>query len=387
MERNWLTARHLVVAGLLLTFVLALAGCGGGGSSSSSAGNDSGGSGSSEGSGWDKPKVEAILKEATEPVKWTGPKEPSKAVPGKRIAVIPAFAAAEGLLAFDEGVKQAAEVLGWHETLIDGKGTPQGYSAAVDQAITENVDGVVLGAIAPSQIPTEMKALKKAGIPVVDYGTVEKPTEELWLGNIGLNVPKEAEWIAAAIAKETEGEGKIMLVQSKEFNDGNERTEFFREDIKTLCPGCEIANETDMTVGEIETKLGPKIGAVLQANPEINMIYAPYDAAVPPMVVAVKQAGLTDDVKIVSRGGAKQSSNYLRNGEVQVATIGEPNQWIGWEALDTLNRHYNNQKIDEEVTKSDPIKLLTKETAPPPGKYFEAPEVDWRKHYEELWGK
>jgi ribose transport system substrate-binding protein len=380
-----------LIVGVLASLCVGITACGGSGSSSSSgsttpATSEGESEGSSSESGYDEAKVEAILTAASAPAKWVGPKEPNPATPDKKITLIPTFAAAEGLQLFDEGVEDAAQALGWKVTLVDGKGTPQGYAAGVSQAITEGADGVVLGAIAPTQIPQELKQLKAAGIPVVDYGTVEEPTEELWLGNIGLDVPKEAEMLAASIAKESNGEAKLMVVVDKEYSDGNERTKFFLEDLKELCPGCEIVNETEMTVTEIETKLAPKIGSVLQANPEVNMIFSPFDAAVTPMIQAIKQAGLQDQVKIVSRGGFKQSTEYLRKKEIQVATIGEATQWIGWAALDTLQRHWNELPITEEVTKSDPLKLLTWDNAPKPGEYFEGEEAEYKRHYEELWG-
>jgi ribose transport system substrate-binding protein len=385
MDPGWRILRIPGIIGALVAISVAIAACGSGSSSSSSSSSSSASAESASASSYNVAKVSQILSAATAPAKWEGPTERDPAVPNKHIVAIPTFAAAEGLQIFDEGVNAAAKVLGWQIKLIDAKGTPAGASTAISQAITEKADGVVLGAIAPSQIPNQLKQLKAAGIPVVDYGTVEPPTEGLWVANIGLKVPQEAEQIAASIAKESNGKANLMLVQDKEYGDGNLRTEYFRKDIKELCSGCKISNETDMVVTEIETKLGPKIGAVLQANPGINMIYSPFDAAVPPMIQAIKQAGLDKQVKIVSRGGFKQSTEYLRKKEIQVATIGEATQWIGWEALDTLNRHYRKLTINDQVTKNDPLKLLTWENAPPPGKFFEGEEANYKQHYTELW--
>jgi len=194
--------RALLIVGLLASLALAITAFGGSDSSSSSSSSSSSTAATSEGEGegttsaggYDEAKVDAILTAATGPAKWVGPKEPNPALPDKTITLIPTFAAAEGLQLFDEGVEEAAKVLGWKVTLVDGKGTPQGYAAGVNQAITEGADGVVLGAIAPTQIPQELKQLKAAGIPVVDYGTVEEPTEELWLGNISTSPRKPKCW-------------------------------------------------------------------------------------------------------------------------------------------------------------------------------------------------
>ncbi|MBS1862098.1 MAG: sugar ABC transporter substrate-binding protein [Actinobacteria bacterium] len=395
MKRTWGLGRTVVLAAAILAAAIVVAACGGGGSSSSSGTTESESAGGSEatkseeasetGSGGEA-KVEKILGEAYAPAKWEGPTEKDPAAKGKHVALIMTLAAAEGEQLLQQGAETATKALGWKSTYIDGKGTPQGYEAGINQAITEGVDGVVLGAITPSLVPNGMKALKAAGIPVVVQSNVEEPKEGLWLGNIGYNPQKEAEFLAAFMAKESGGEAKIALLEDKEFGIVSQRAERFKPLLEELCSSCEIANETDMQVTELETKLGPKMGGVLQANPEVNYVYAPYDAAVPPIVAAIKQAGLQDSVKVVSYGGFKQSTEYLRKKEIQNADVANATQWQAWEAYDVLNRTFGGQKIPSNAWNTDPIKLLTWENAPAAGTYFEGDEAEFEQHYKELWG-
>jgi ribose transport system substrate-binding protein len=397
------TLRIALSALAILAMAALVAACGGGSSSSSSsstestaatenesseaAGGEEGGSGeeAAGGEGGDA-KVEEILTEAVAPAKWEGPTEKDPAASNKHIAVILTSAAAEGEQLIQAGAETATKALGWKSTYIDGKGTPQGYEAGISQAITEGVDAVFLAAITPSLVPNGMKALKAAGIPVITYSNVEEPKEELWIGNVGYDTQKEAEYLAAFVTKESGGEAKIALVEDKEYGIVAQRAERFKPLLEELCPGCEIVNETDMQVTELETKLTPKIAGVLQANPDVNYIYAPYDAAVPPMVAAIKQAGLTEDVKIVSYGGFKQSTEYLRKKEIQNGDVANATEWQAWEAYDVLNRTFNEQEVPENAFATDPIKLLTWDNAPPPGTHFEGDEAEFEKHYEELWG-
>ncbi|MBS1889197.1 MAG: sugar ABC transporter substrate-binding protein [Actinobacteria bacterium] len=395
MKRIWELGRVVMLVMAVLAAAILVAACGGGGSSSSpestapaesSAESESAESESSESGSGAEAKVEKILGEAYAPAKWEGPTEKDPAAKGKHVALIMTLAAAEGEQLLQQGAETATKALGWKSTYIDGKGTPQGYEAGINQAITEGVDGVVLGAVTPSLVPNGMKALKAAGIPVVVQSNVEKPREGLWLGNIGYNPRKEAEYLAAFMAKESGGEAKIALVEDKEFGIVAERAKQFRPLLEELCPSCEIINETEMQVTELETKLGPKMGGVLQANPEVNYVYAPYDAAVPPIVAAIKQAGLQNSVKIVSYGGFKQSTEYLRKKEIQNADVANATQWQAWEAYDVLNRTFNEQKVPSNAWATDPIKLLTWENAPPAGTYFEGDEAEFEQHYKELWG-
>ncbi|MGE0066755.1 MAG: sugar ABC transporter substrate-binding protein [Solirubrobacterales bacterium] len=384
-SRLW---RTLLLGALVVAVAVGLVACGGGddstGSSSTSSGEAT--SETSETSaGVDQAKVDELLDAAFAPGKWEGPKEPAPAPEGKSIVFIPTFAAAEGEVILQEGVETAAKALNWDLTVIDGKGTPQGYSAAIGQAITQKADGVIFGAIDPNLVLNQMKQLKAAGIPVVVQSNVSEPTEELWVANVGYRPQLEAEYLAAFLADESQGEAKVLLVEDSEFGIVAARAEAFKPALEELCSACEINAETEFSVTELETKLGPKIGAALQANPDVNYIYAPYDAAVPPMVAAIKQAGLQDEVKIISYGGFKQVTDYLRNQEITVATVANATQWQGWQAYDALIRHWDDLEINEEVTERDPIKLLTWENPPPPGQYFEG-DADYMAEYEKLWG-
>jgi ribose transport system substrate-binding protein len=395
--------RLAFVAAMILAAAILVSACGSSSSSSSSSTAESTGATENESSeaaggetgeeaegesasGWNEEKAEGVLANAFEPAKWEGPTEKDPAAPNKHVDVILTSAAAEGEQLIQAGAETATKALGWKSTYIDGKGTPQGYEAGIQQAITEGVDGVFLAAITPSLVPNGLKALKAAGIPVITYSNTEEPREELWIGNVGYDTQKEAEYLAAFVAKETKGEAKIALVEDKEYGIVAQRAELFKPALEELCPGCEIVNETEMQVTELETKLGPKIGAMLQANPEVNYIYAPYDAAVPPMVAAVKQAGLQESVHIVSYGGFKQSTEYLRKKEIQNGDVANATEWQAWEAYDILNRTFNEQEVPENAFATDPIKLLTWENAPPAGTHFEGQEAEFEKHYEELWG-
>jgi ribose transport system substrate-binding protein len=395
--------RAFLIIGMLAALSIFVAACGGGSSSSSSSepsasetsepaetaeasetsetAETSETSESSEGSA----EVEEVLAEATGPAKWEGPTEPDPAAPDKKILFILTVGGTEGQELVEDGGNAAAKAIGWNISYFRGEGTPQSYAEGISQAINEKVDGVVFSSITPSLIVNQMKELKAAGIPSVAISNTVEPEEELWLANIGYNPEKEAKFLAADIAKGSNGEAHIMTVNDKEFGVVEQRFEAFKKILPELCPKCTIEEETEMQVTELETKIGPKIGGLLQANPNVDYIYAPYDDAAVPMIAAVKQAGLQNEVQIVSYGGYKQSTEYIREGNVQSATIANAVPWQSWEALDVLNRHFTKKEIPQAALNTDPVKLITKESLPPAGQLFTGDEAEYEKHYEELW--
>jgi ribose transport system substrate-binding protein len=393
--------RVLMMFCLVAGISVLVAACGGGGSSSSSSSEPAEttessepaegaeesteeASEESEGSGGGG-EVEEIIAEATGPAKWEGPTEPDPAAPNKKILFITTVGGTTGQELIEEGATAAAKAIGWEVSIFNGEGTPASYAEGIAQAITERVDGVVTSSITPTLVINQMKELKAAGIPVVAISNTAEPVDEAWLANIGYNEEKEAKYLAAGIAQESGGDANIMMINDKEFGVVVDRFEAFKKILPEVCPDCEVSTETEMQVTELETKIGPKVGALLQANPDVNYIYAPYDDAAIPMIAAVKQANLQDDVKIVSYGGYDQSTDAIRKGEVQTMTIANAVPWQSWEALDVLNRHFTNKEIPQNALNTDPVKLLTKESVPPEGQYFTGEEAEYEKHYEELW--
>ena len=299
---------------MLLVFCLVagisvfVAACGGGGSSSSSSSEPSGGGESaetSEGSvasetaetaegsegGGGSAEIEEIIAEATGPAKWEGPTEPDPAAPKKKILFILTVGGTEGQELVEDGATPAAEALGWEVSFFNGKGTPSSYAEGIAQAITEHVDGVVFSSITPTLVINQMKELKAAGIPAVAISDTAEPVDETWLANIGYNEEKEAKFLAAGIAQESGGDANILMLDDKEFGVNVERFDAFKKVLPELCPECKIGHEDEFQVTELETKLEPKVAGLLQAYPESNYIYAPYDDSAIPMIAAVKQIG------------------------------------------------------------------------------------------------
>lgn len=389
MKPNLNFSRAMLGLGLLILLSVLVAACGGNSDSSAtgtsdgsaqSTGDQSGG----ESSSYDESKVNKILEEATGPAQWNGPTKPSPATPGKHIVIVDALSSTEGERIVDGGFEAAAKALGWTVSVIDGKGTPQGYAAGIEQALVENADGVMLNSIDPTLVLNQMRQVKAAGIPVVAFSNTVPPREGLWIANIGFNTAHESEILAAVFARESDGEAQVATFNAPEFGVVQQRFEHFVDSLGELCSGCAIVNETDFQGTEIETKLGPKVGATLQANPDVNWVWSGDDAFVPAMITGLKPAGL--EVQIASYGGSPQNIELIENGEYQVATIAIAFAWQGWEAADTLNRAFNGEKPDPKGTNTDPLKLLTKENLPPPGQHFEGTEANYEQHYEELWG-
>src|SRR5205823_3106278 len=90
----------------------------------------------------------ALIAASTAPVStWDGPTDGPPAQRGKFIVYPSQDQRNGGALGVGDGVKEACAALGWQFRLIDGQGTTNGQTAAIQQAIALKPDGIVLGTI------------------------------------------------------------------------------------------------------------------------------------------------------------------------------------------------------------------------------------------------
>src|SRR5215472_5876184 len=78
---------------------------------------------------------------------WDGPTDGPKAVKDKSIVYVSLTQNSSGNADSARGAAEAAKVLGWKFTLMDGKGTATGGADALAQAIAPKPDAIILGTV------------------------------------------------------------------------------------------------------------------------------------------------------------------------------------------------------------------------------------------------
>jgi ribose transport system substrate-binding protein len=370
-----LTAIALLVMGIA-------SGCG---SSSDSSGSTEA-SESGGGGGADVTAAEAAVKKATADITaWTGPESSPPMVKGKSFVVVPCSLAAEGCARQAEGFIDAAETVGWTTKMIDPQGDINKTNAAIEQAITLGADGIFLVSVDPKTVSGTLAEARKDGILVIDAGAggpQSKPSPTGLNHEVSLHGPEEGEMVANFIIADSDGKANIALINDSEFATVVERVETTKKVIEG-CSGCTISQEIDIPVTSVGTTLGSRVKSLLQANPEIDYVWSPYDSAANDIVQAIVEAGEQDSVGVTSFNGNSQNLEYIREGQAQRADVGEALEWAGWAGADDFNRIFHNQ--EPPANDGVPAKLFIKSNLPAPGEAFEG-DFDFRKKYEEIWG-
>jgi len=326
-------------------------------------------------------------------MEWNGATEGPIAPKGKLIYGIPCALAATGCARLIEGVKEAADYLGWTFKTGDPNGDPAKASALIQQATDAHADAIVLGAIEPKQIAGALANARKAGIIVVNtaggrqYGT----TNESYFSAPG--VPKDPLGVQADVNfrgldqgralgafMALNGDAKVVMFETPEYPTNVERANGVKEEI-AKCSTCKILARTTFTTQELLTNLGAKTQSYLRSNPSANWLFMNYDNGATAAIAEMKQPG-AKKVKVTSVNGDEANIKMVLDGE-QAATVGTPLKWEGWEGVNEVIRLMNGQRalmLDDLV----PYKLITKENAAQFPNGFEG-DIDFRAKYKELW--
>lgn len=397
----------MAACALALVLALALSACGGSSSSSSSGGStassESGGSGeegggpsssetfsdysSKNGIAGAKEYLKKVGTESNIDFESFMPKASPPAAEGKKVAVILNGSEAEGAVRASEGMEKAGEALGWDVEVIDGQLDPNVQSQAINSAVTNQVDGIVLDSIAPVTVGGAVQEALNDGIQVV---TAFNPgaSEEMKgvFGDASNGTYEGGLALGAWISVHSDNAGRVVDVPDSSLTLTKARAAGVEAGIKEFCPGCEVLATQQNDIAAMATKLPSQTAADIArfGTKDLYMV-APFDAAASFMIQGAKDAK-APYFPIVSMDGNSEALEAIKDKNYLAATWAAAAEWMGWEALDQLNRAFAEEEPEGENGNAIvPSLLIDESNVPKSGGNWE-PAFDYQAAYEKLWG-
>lgn len=274
---------------------------------------------------------------------------------GQNVWLISCSQAGEGCSAPAEGAEEAAAVVGWDLTIVDGKGRPDVFASAIRSAVADDADGIILDAIDCIAAKSALQDARKAGTKIFAFYAFDcndpilkdqsEPLfdAELSFGNgvtfIDYVEKVQSRSAADYIIAQTEGKAKIIEFTEDDLVITQHLKKGFEDRIKD-CEGCEIVKKVPFNLDDFVTgKLGGKAEAALTQNPDANVLYSPYDSALTVGIAqAVVASGRNDDILVTGNEGLTPNIGFTQDNKGQDFITGLPARWVGWAAIDSMNR-------------------------------------------------
>jgi ribose transport system substrate-binding protein len=191
---------------------------------------------------------------------------------------------------------------------------------------------------------------------------------------------------AFVIAKERfNAPPKFIVMSDNEFATVNARVagvKKFIDDCRAAGAGCELAAEGQHLASEISTTAPGRVVQLVRSNPDYNVLFAGFDAALNFFAQGLKQARLADPSKAIgiSIDADVANTEMIRSGGFQAASAGVPMARVGYGLVDDLNRIFNGAPpVDQGVT----VKIINQQNAPQTGSWDG--DFDATPDYLKLW--
>ncbi|WP_406419401.1 substrate-binding domain-containing protein [Streptomyces sp. NBC_01614] len=323
----------------------------------------------------------------TGPSRWTGPVTGPAAVSGRRLVIYVSETLANGgVTGSMEGAREAAKVIGWDFRLIDGGGTPSGITAALQKAIDQKPDGIILGAFdAQGEAPLLAQASSK-GITVVGWHSGDNPgplTDPAVFYNVGTDTTKVAQLAAQFAIARSNGHTGTVIFTDDSIPIAHSKAQIMQDTIES-CKECSVLSYVSIPLGAAVERTPQKVNHLLSRfgsrwtdSVAINDLY--YDGAVSSLRKARKPpAGPPFNTS--GGDGSVPAFKRIRAGEYQTATIPEPLHEQGWQLIDELNRAFAGSPPSYYIA---PLHVVTKKNIGS-GNVYEPPN-GYRDHYRAVW--
>lgn len=336
--------------------------------------------------------AKAYVAEASQPnPQWTGPTTGPTAQAGKTIVYVSADQRNGGVLGVSKGVEEAGGLIGWTVRVIDGQGSVSGRSAALQQAIALNPDGIILGSVDASEQAEAIKQAAAAGIKIVGWhstATAGPSADFPIFTNITTDPLEVAKAAADFVVADSDGKAGVVIFTDSVYAVAIAKSDAMADVIRA-CATCKLLSIEDTPLAEASTRMSPLTNALLQRyGDDWTYSLTINDLPIDFMAPALQSAGKAADgfPRNASAGdGSEAAFQRIQQNYYQYATVAEPLRLHGWQAIDEMNRAFADAQPSGYVV---PVHLFLPQNATQDGgdRFVFDPDNGYTDAYKQIWG-
>lgn len=250
-------------------------------------------------------------------------------------------------IAQTNSMQEEARARGYRLVYTDAGGSAAKQVADVRSMIAQGVDLIFLAPREEKPLAPVVLEAKNAGIPVILLDrnvdqTIAQAGDD-YVTFIGSDFIEEGRRVGEWLVNETGGEANIIQLEGTTGSSpANDRKKGFED---------AIAGEPNMRIlasqtGDFARDTGRQVmETLLQAHPEVDVVYAHNDEMAIGAIAALEAAGRTpgEDVLVLSIDGGKEAVQLVIDGKINY--IVECNPRFGPKAFDTMEAYASGETI------------------------------------------
>jgi len=324
---------------------------------------------------------------------WTGPTTGPTAQPRKLIVYVSSDQRNGGPQGAGDGAQEAAKAIGWDFRILDGQGSVQGRTTALNQAIALKPHGIILGNVDTQEQAPVIRRAAMLGIKMVGWhiGPTPGPVNDPPVFTNVTTDPREVAKAAAMYAiVDSNGTANVIHFKDSITTISTAKTNASEEVIKG-CAGCRVLETEDTPMGDLAnrmpslaTSLLTKYGKQWTYAIAVNDLY--FDFSAPSLQAAGVDPASGYPRQISSGDGSVTAFQRIRQRRYQIGTVAEPLHLQGWMCIDELNRAFAGQPPSGFVPPPHLFIASNLDRDGGANNVYE-PENGYKDIYRKIWGK
>lgn len=236
-------------------------------------------------------------------------------------------------VALMDAAKAEAEAKGAKLVYVDAQNNIEKQNKDIQDLITKGINVLIINPANPTAVSPSLLAAKQENIPVV---TVDRPTDGKVATFVGRDNKKMGELAGKEAVRLLGGEGKATGKIIELQGDAGGKVMMDRRD------GFHLAVDKEPGIKVIQgpycdytrSKAVKAFQDLLQANPDVNLVYAHNDDMALGALQVLEQNKLAGKVKIVGVDGLMEAINTISTGKYDATVLNDP-QLLGKTVVDT----------------------------------------------------
>ena len=251
-----------------------------------------------------------------------------------------------------DGAEAKAEELGIELLVVDAQDDAAQQLSSIEDLIIKQIDILVVNPVDGNAVVSAITAANDAGIPVI---TVDRGAEG---GDLVSHIASDnvagGKMAGDFIAEQINESGKVVEIEGiPGTSAARDRGKGFNESMAQY-PDIEIIAQQPAGFNRAEGMT--VMENILQANPEIDAVFAHNDNMALGAMEAVSAAGRSDEMIIVGFDAIDDAVEAVEEGEL-AATIAQKPYLMGEMAVETAQKVANGEEVSEFT--SVPLQLIT----------------------------
>ena len=324
---------------------------------------------------------------------WTGPTTGPMTQGKKLVVYVSSDQRNGGPQGAGDGAQEAAKAMGWDFRILDGQGSVQGRTTALNQAIALKPNGIILGNVDTQEQAPVIRRAAMLGIKLVGWHIGPTPgpvTDPPVFTNVTTDPREVAKAAAFYAVVDSNGTANVVLFKDSITTISTAKTNASAEVIMG-CAGCKVLETEDTPMGDLAnrmpsltTSLLTKYGKTWTYGIAVNDLY--FDFSAPSLQSAGIDAATGYPRQISSGDGSVTAFQRIRQKRYQIGTVAEPLHLQGWMCVDELNRAFANQPPSGFVPPPHLFIASNLDRDGGPNNAYE-PENGYKDIYKKIWGK